>query len=111
MQESLVTGSTLNWVCFLHVHEFCIFYFTHGCFHSFPVFVQYNSCNPVSNALIELNLSPWTIYRSVIYVASKIFSHPLILLMLHQLHSIISLQLLTVLHLCLHVQLPLPLII
>ena len=60
MQESLVTGSTLNWVCFLHVHEFCIFYFTHGCSHSFPVFVQYNSCNPVSNALIELNLSPWT---------------------------------------------------
>ena len=107
MQESLVTGSTLNWVCFLHVHEFCIFYFTHGCSHSFPVFVQYNSYNAVPNALVELNLSAWTIYRSVIYVVSKIFSHPLILLMLHQLHSIISLQLLTVLHLCLHVQLTL----
>ena len=38
--------------------------------HSFHVLIQYNSCNPVSNALVELKLSAWTINRSIIYVAT-----------------------------------------
>ena len=76
--------------------NFAILYFTHGSSHSFPVFVQYNSCNPVSNALVELKLSAWTIYGSVIYLLLQIFSHPLISLMLHQLQNIVSLQLLMV---------------
>ena len=52
------------------VMNFAILYFTHGSSHSFLIFVQYNSCNPVSNALVELKLSTWTIYRSVIYLAT-----------------------------------------
>ena len=43
-------------------------------FPSFPVFVQYKGCNPVSNALVELNFSAWTIYRSVVYFATT--DHP-----------------------------------
>ena len=50
----------------------------------------------MSNALVELKLSAWTIYGSVIYLLLQIFSHPLISLMLHQVHNIISLQLLMV---------------
>ena len=50
--------------------NFAILYFTHGSSHSFPVFVKNNSCNPVSNALVELKLSAWTINRSIIYVAT-----------------------------------------
>ena len=42
----------------------------HGSSYSFPVFIQYNNFNPVSNALVELKLSAWTIYRSVIYLAT-----------------------------------------
>ena len=77
---------------FLHIHEFYnLTFYT----WKFPVFVQYNSCNPASNALVELNLSAWTIYRSGIYFATT--DHPLISFILHQLHNIISLQLLMVL--------------
>ena len=68
--ESLVTGSTQNGVCFLHIHEFCDLIFYTWKFHSFHVLIQCNSCNPVSNALVELKLSAWTIYGSVIYVAT-----------------------------------------
>ena len=50
--------------------NFAILCFTHGRSHSFHVFVQNNSCNPVSNALLELNLSAWTIYTSVIDFAA-----------------------------------------
>ena len=58
--------SKLGCVSYIFMN-FAILYFTHGSPHSFPVFVQNNSCNPVSNALLELNLSAWTIYRSVVY--------------------------------------------
>ena len=34
------------------------------------LFSYNNSCNSVSNALVELKLSAWTIYGSVIYVAT-----------------------------------------
>ena len=50
--------------------NFAILCFTHGRSHSFHVFVQNNSCNPVSDALLELNLSAWTIYTSVIDFAA-----------------------------------------
>ena len=58
--------SKLGCVSYIFMN-FAILYFTHGSSHSFPVFVQNNSCNPVSNALLELSLSAWTIYRSVVY--------------------------------------------
>ena len=61
--------SKLGCVSYIFMN-FAIFYFTYGHSHLFPVFVQYNSCNPVSNALVELKLSSWTIYGSVIYVAT-----------------------------------------
>ena len=57
--------------CVSHIFmNFATLYFTHGSSHSFLIFVQYNSCNPVSNTLVELNLSAWTFYRSVIYFAT-----------------------------------------
>ena len=61
--------SKLRCVSYIFIN-FAILYFTHGSSHSFPVFVRYNSCNPVSNALVELKLSAWTFQRSVIYVAT-----------------------------------------
>ena len=61
--------SKLGCVSYMFMN-FAILYFTHGSSHSVPVFVQNNSCNPVSNALLELNLSAWTIYRSVGYFAT-----------------------------------------
>ena len=57
-------------MCFLHVHEFGNLVFYTWMSHSFHDFVQNNSCNPVSNALLELNLSAWTIYTSVIDFAT-----------------------------------------
>jgi len=87
--------SNLGCVSYIFMN-FAILYFTHGSTHSFPVFIQNNSCNPVSNAWVELKLSAWTIYGSVIILLLQIFSHPLISLMLYQLHSIVSLLLLTV---------------
>ena len=50
--------------------NFAILYFTHGNSYSCPVFIRNNSCNPVPNALVELKLSAWTIYRSVIHLAT-----------------------------------------
>ena len=61
--------SKLGCVSYIFMN-FANLYFAHGSSHSFPVFIEYNSCNPVSNALVELTLSAWTIYRSVIYVAT-----------------------------------------
>ena len=69
-QESLLTGSTQNRCISYIFMNFSILYFTHGSSHSFPVFIQNNSCDPVSNPLVELKLSAWTIYRSVIYLAT-----------------------------------------
>ena len=61
--------SKLGCVSYIFMN-FAILYFTHGSSHSFPVFIQNNSCDPVSNPLVELKLSAWTIYRSVIYLAT-----------------------------------------
>ena len=50
----------------------------------------------VSNALVELKLSAWTIIDLLSILLLQIFSHSLILLMLNELPNIISLQLLMV---------------
>ena len=52
--------------------NFAILCFTHGRSHSVPVFVQNHSYNPVSNTLVELNLSAWTIYRSVHFATTDL---------------------------------------
>ena len=72
LQEGVTSNreySKLGCVSYIFMN-FAILYFTHGSSHSFPVFIQNNSCNPVSNAWVELKLSAWTIYGSVIYLAT-----------------------------------------